>query len=134
MRATLATWFRSGLRRCGVARPGRGSRVKIPNYRVKHGKAYWQPNPTGRDPNTKRPIYPKGLEPRPLGPAGAKAENMALTLYRALDKIRRGGVAHLQDNRQRWPRGSLGEAFERYRLTREWAKKAVRTREDWERA
>ncbi len=31
------------------------------------------------------------------------------------------------------PADALGEAFRRYRATEEWAKKAVRTREEWER-
>ena len=32
-----------------------------------------------------------------------------------------------------YPRGSLGEAFERFRRSETWAAKAPRTREDWER-
>jgi hypothetical protein len=35
---------------------------------------------------------------------------------------------------KKWPKGSIGEAFDIYRSTAEWNKKELRTREDWERA
>jgi hypothetical protein len=33
----------------------------------------------------------------------------------------------------RWPAGSVGDAFDRYCATDTWARKAIRTREDWHR-
>ena len=33
---------------------------------------------------------------------------------------------------KKWPKGSIGEAFDIYRSTAEWNKKELRTREDWD--
>jgi hypothetical protein len=43
----------------------------------------------------------------------------------------RKGREHPAPNR--WPAGSLGEAFDRFRRTESWGSKKPRTREDWER-
>jgi len=88
--------------------------------------------PIDRNEATGKPVYHKGYEPRPLGADGPESQAYGLSLYHGLDKIRRGGMAHTEA--PRWPRGSVGDGYHRYRLTAEGQKKAVRTREDWERA
>lgn len=97
-------------------------RVKIPFYRVKRGNGFWEPTPTMRE---------AGMVATPCGPDGPNAWAKALALNqewqsRRKAKTTRPGKAA--------PRGSLEEAFQQYRATGEWTKKAPRTREEWERA
>lgn len=90
--------------------------IKIPYYIVKKGHGYWQPSARMRK---------IGAEPARCGPDGPDAWERArhLNAMWAFKKTAPKGHAP----------GSLAEAFTRYRRTEEWAKKAVRTREEWER-
>lgn len=92
-------------------------KVKIPYYVVKGGRAYWQPVLEMRA---------KGFLPKPLGPAGDAAEKAALALYHHWLKGE-------PPTGKAWPRGSIGEGWERWRRTDTWMGKAERTREEWER-
>lgn len=105
-----------------MPRPG-GKAMKIPYYYERNGRAYWEP----------RGNVPPGFAPRPLGPAGEDARMRAAKLYDAMWKARRGGAGGDQDNASRWPKGTIGEAWELYRRTAEWPKKKPRTREEWDR-
>lgn len=71
----------------------------------------------------------RGLRAKPLGPEGAESIAEAGRLYQAWLKA-------LADGRRvtSYPAGSLGAYFDRLKLTPKWAKKALRTREDYERA
>lgn len=94
--------------------------VKIPYYVVKKGHGYWQPSAAMRA---------LGFESIPCGPDGPEAWARAQIAYGQW-------LAHIE--RQERPKaipkpGSLAEAFARYRRTDEWAKKAPRTREEWDR-
>lgn len=100
-----------------------GESLRVPYYYERNGRAYWEPR--GKN-------IPAGFAPRPLGPAGDEARMVAARLYNAMSKVRRGG-ADSQDNKPKWPKGSIGEAWELYRRTEEWPKKALRTREEWDR-
>jgi hypothetical protein len=94
--------------------------VKIPYYYVTRGRGYWKPN---------RRMMHEGYNCISLGPDGPLAWTRAreLTdLYRARNSPDRG-------HHDRYPTGSLGEAFVRLKRTPEWDRKAPRTREDWER-
>lgn len=105
-----------------MPRPG-GKAMKIPYYYERNGRAYWEP----------RGNVPPGFAARPLGPAGEDARTRAARLYDAMWKARRGGAGDEQDNATRWPKGSIGAAWEAYRRTAEWTKKKPRTREEWDR-
>jgi hypothetical protein len=61
------------------------------------------------------------------GEHGPEAWAIAEEWNRRWDQYRSTGVAH------RWPPGSLGEAFDRYRGSETWKAKKPRTHEDWER-
>lgn len=101
-------------------------KVKIRYYSVRKGRGYWQPTAAMRA---------LGFRPVSCGPDGpsawAKAEELnAAWDARAVQPIADPSAAKVQT----WPAGSIGEAFDVYRGTHEWAKKKPRTREDWERA
>ncbi len=101
-------------------------KVKVRYYSVRKGRGYWQPTPEMRA---------LGFRPTPCGPDGPSAWKRAEELNAAWDA--RSDQTEAQSSipqRETWPSGSIGEAFDVYRGTNEWAKKAPRTREDWERA
>ena len=90
-------------------------------YTVKRrGKLFWQPTPEMRA---------LGFLPKPLGDDGPEAQEAALRLYRGWLKAKqeRGIVT-------RYPTGSFGAFYDRFKRTTTWAKKGARTREDYERA
>ncbi len=101
-------------------------KVKVRYYSVRKGRGYWQPTPEMRA---------LGFRPTACGPDGPSAWQRAEELNVAWDA--RSDLREAQSaipQRDTWPAGSIGEAFDVYRGTNEWAKKAPRTREDWERA
>lgn len=101
-------------------------KVKIRYYSVlKNGRGYWQPS---------REMRALGYRPVPCGPDGPAAWSKAEALTAAWDARATSPTAQVDQPRtETWPAGSVGEAFDVYRQTNEWAKKAIRTREDWER-
>jgi hypothetical protein len=86
----------------------------------KRGKLFWQPTPE---------MKALGFMPKSLGDDGPAAHAEALKLAAAWDqaKANRGKVTD-------YPAGSFGAYFDRFKRTKTWAKKAPRTREDYERA
>jgi hypothetical protein len=94
-------------------------KVKIPYYVVKKGFGYWQPT---------KAMRAEGWQSIRCGRDGPEAWR---TAQEWAGKYR----ASRADPRipSRAPKGSIAEAFERYRATDEWARKALRTREEWER-
>lgn len=102
--------------------------VKIPYYVVIKGRGYWRP---------KKEMQAFGFERVKCGQDGPSAWAIAETWARRWEEVRRGDChcAPKDGNSSIvYPPGSIGEAFQRFRRTVEWAKKAPRTREDWERA
>ncbi|MDJ0449212.1 hypothetical protein [Methylocystis sp. JR02] len=97
--------------------------IKIPYYRVKRGNGFWEPT---------REMREAGLEPLACGPDGPDAWSKAQALNAQWKAIR--SKVRAATPMQLAPRGSLDEAFRRYRATPEWSAKAERTREDWDRA
>lgn len=95
--------------------------IKIPYYVVKKGHGYWQPTKTMRL---------KGFASIRCGIDGPIAWAKAEEMNREWQRFRHGLAA---TERDRWPNGSIGQAFERLKLTGEWARMEPRTREDWER-
>lgn len=103
-------------------------KVKIRYYVVKKGRGYWQPTPEMRT---------LGFRPTSCGPDGPSAWAKAETLNAAWDASTGQPLADVAPAPlpviRTWPVGSIGEAFDVYRATNEWEKKALRTREEWER-
>lgn len=109
-------------------------KVEIPYYVVIKGRGYWRPTKRMRD---------QGFAIVRCGPDGPAAWAIAKAWAERWQRHRTGAAPLPQadlDSRQTpeaaesailYPRGSLGEAFARYRRTDEWARKAPRTREDW---
>lgn len=101
--------------------------MRVRYYSVIKGRGYWQPTAAMRA---------LGFRPTPCGPDGPTAWAKAEELNRAWDE--RGSAPEPKTAPpppvETWPPGSIGEAFDVYRGTIEWSKKAPRTREDWERA
>jgi hypothetical protein len=97
-------------------------KVGIPYYVVRHGRGYWQPT---------RAMRAAGFACIACGPDGPKAWAKADECNAAWQAYRKGAEGRTP---RIWPRGSIGEAWERYRRTEIWAAKAPRTREDWDRA
>jgi len=93
------------------------------HYRVRrNGRAFWEPTPT---------MKAAGFVNVPLGPDGPDARGKALEWNDRWDRARLG----LNKPAVKvWPRGALGEAWDRYRRTDTWGQKAERTREEWYRA
>jgi hypothetical protein len=92
-------------------------RVKIPYYIVKSGRGFW--NPTAA-------MKRAGFASVPCGPDGPEAWAVAATWNERWRNYRRGGAT------PRWPARSLGEAFEKFRNTETFARKALKTRQEWE--
>ena len=93
-------------------------RVRIRHYRVRKGRGYWEPTAT---------MKAAGFRLMPLGPDGPEAWAKAERLNDEWDKHREsGGKAAVYAN------GTLGWLFDQYRTMGVWAKKEVRTREEWE--
>src|SRR5437764_135702 len=114
------------------------TRIKIRHYVVKRrGMGFWQPT---------RKMRGLGFYSVPCGRDGPSAWAIAEQWNLRWDKTRRGEApspsAVSADNLSSqqseeltvYPARALGEAFGRYRRTEEWARKAIRTREDWWRA
>lgn len=99
-------------------------KVDIPYYVVKKGKyGYWQPT---------KVMKAEGFQPIRCGIDGPAAWRIAAEWNERWQRHRQGRA---QDIALRWPLGSIGEAFERYKKTDEWLiNKKPRTREEWERA
>lgn len=106
-------------------------KVKIPYYQVRrNGRGFWEPN-------TRMRAF--GFVSTACGQDGPAAWAIAEAMNLKWQQSRKTGSAlpaeplptpgHLKV----YPSRSLGEAFQNYRLTTEWARKAPRTREDWER-
>ncbi|SEE05779.1 hypothetical protein SAMN05444161_4741 [Rhizobiales bacterium GAS191] len=99
--------------------------VKIPYYttRKRHGKVlgYWQPSKTMRQ---------AGFALVSCGPDGPDAWRKAKEWS---DRWQAYRVKLEAPEQRRWPPGSIGDAFDRYRATETWARKPIRTREDWDR-
>jgi hypothetical protein len=92
-------------------------RVKIPYYIVKGGRGYW--NPTAA-------MKRAGFASVPCGEDGPAAWSVAATWNARWLEYRKGTSG------PQWPVGSLGEAFERFRKTDTWARKALKTRQEWD--
>lgn len=99
-------------------------KVDIPYYVVKKGKyGYWQPSKAMKD---------AGFRPVRCGQDGPDAWALAAQWNRRWQEHRRGLTPNPT---AKYPVGSIGEAFERYKMTEEWSvAKRPRTREEWERA
>lgn len=97
-------------------------RVKIRYYVVRGGRGYWQP---------KADMRKAGFDPIACGADGPQAWARAEEMNKRWDAYCAERAAPPPP---RHKRGSLAEAFARYRETPEWAKKAERTREEWNRA
>ena len=94
--------------------------MRLPYVRHKRGNLFWEPTPSMRA---------RGFLPKPLGPESAKSIAEARALYEAWRK-----ALAASSRVTVYPPGSLGAYYDRLRLTTKWAKKAPRTREDYERA
>lgn len=94
--------------------------MRLPYVRHKRGKLFWEPTPEMRA---------KGFRPKPLGDEGPESIAEAQRLYSAWQKALKEASRVTS-----YPPGSLGAYFDRLKLTTKWAKKAPRTREDYERA
>lgn len=95
--------------------------IRVPYYVVRNGRGYWQP---------KKSMRALGFECTACGPDGPEAHAKAQALNAKWEEFSREKVTAPATPK----RGSLDEAFARYRATPEWGKKAPRTREEWERA
>jgi len=96
--------------------------VRLPYYVVRNGRGYWQP---------KKSMRALGFECTACGPDGPEAHAKAQALNAKWREFSQEKAATAPSAPRR---GSLEEAFARYRETPEWRKKAARTREEWERA
>jgi hypothetical protein len=94
-------------------------KVKIPYYRVKRAKGFFEPTP-----EMKR----AGFAARPLGDDGPEAWQRAWALYEQWQSWRRGETAPPE---RTYLIGSIGEAMDRYRRTKAWADKSEGTRREW---
>jgi hypothetical protein len=96
--------------------------VKLRYTVRKRGNLFWQPTPQ---------MQALGFMAKPLGPDGPEAVAEALRLYNSWLTAKAEADA---GRVSRYPPGSLGEFFDRYRRTTTWSDKAMRTREDYGRA
>jgi hypothetical protein len=100
------------------------ARIKLKHYVKRKGgrHCYWLPTPK---------MVAAGFRPVPCGPDGPDAWKIAQEWEERWQAYRKGVEPA---SRRRWPRDSIGDAFERFRRSDSWAKgRKLRTREDWER-
>lgn len=94
----------------------------LKHYVVRKGRGYWLVTPQMRA---------AGFANVPCGPDGPDAWKIADEWEKRWQDYRRGIEPAAA---RRWPKDSLGDAFERFRRSDSWAKgRKLRTREDWER-
>ncbi|PSM20219.1 hypothetical protein [Nitratireductor sp. StC3] len=100
------------------------AKIKLKHFvRRKGGKhTYWMPTPK---------MVEAGFSPVPCGPDGPDAWKIAQEWEDRWQAYRKGITR--SPAARRYPIGSVGDAFERYRQTKTWAALKPRTREDWER-
>lgn len=96
--------------------------IRIPYYVVRKGRGYWLA--TAR---MQALGFPSSV---PCGVDGPAAWKVAQEWNERWQRARTGREP---PPKHVYPRGSLGEAFERFKRSQTWAAKAPRTREDWER-
>lgn len=96
--------------------------VRIAYYSVRNGRGYWQPK------TNMRALGFKNVACGPDGPAAWVVAQRLNVEWEAAAKEAQPIAP------ERLKRGSLAEAFAKYKATPEWGKKAPRTREEWERA
>lgn len=94
--------------------------VQLKHVTRKRGRLFWQPKPEMRA---------MGFEPEALGPDGPEAQARALKLYASWLKAKAEIVKIT-----RYPPGTFGAYWDRFRTTQKWRNKAVRGREDYHRA
>lgn len=98
-------------------------KVKIPYYRVKGGRAYFEP--AGK-------IKAMGFQARPLGEDGVTAWAEALRLNDDYQRQLRGEAPTVSAEKV-YPINSVGWAWQRYRRTDAWKLKSKSTRDkDWD--
>ena len=96
-------------------------KIKLRHYAVRKGRGYWLVTPKMRE---------HGFENVRCGTDGPDAWRVAEEWEARWQAARRGVVP---SQRKVYPRGSIGDGFERYRHTGAWAAKKPRSREDWDR-
>lgn len=94
--------------------------VKLRYVRKKRGKLFWEPTPEMRA---------KGFLPTPLGDDGPDAHAKGAALYASWLKAK-----DASDRPTKYPNGTLGAFYDRFRTTSKWTKMKPRTKEDYERA
>lgn len=98
--------------------------IKLKHYVTRKGKyGYWIPTPA---------MKKLGFQNVTCGQDGPDAWKIAREWEERYQKARRG--VEPTPVGKFYPPGSVGDGFARFRRTQEWAKKPVRTREDWERS
>jgi hypothetical protein len=95
--------------------------IRLRHYHVRKGRGYWLVTPKMR-------AY--GFDNVRCGQDGPQAWLVAREWEDRWQRARKGLDAPL---RKVYPKNSVGDAFERFRKMSEWARKPIRTREDWER-
>lgn len=99
----------------------RAASEKLKHYAIRKGRGYWLVTPKMRE---------AGFVNISCGKDGPQAWGIARQWEERWQAARRGlDVA----TTPLYPPDSIGDAFHRFRRTKEWAKKPPRTREDWER-
>ena len=100
------------------------ARIKLKHYVVRKGKhGYWLPTPK---------MVAAGFSLVSCGHNGPEAWKIARE-WEDRWQAHRKGIEPAAAAARRYPIGSVGDAFERYRATDSWKAKALRTREEWER-
>src|SRR6476660_8107002 len=92
--------------------------IRIRHYRVRKGRGYWEPTAK---------MKAAGFRLTPLGPHSPEAWSKAELLNAEWDQVRGG-----QEKPPVYADKTVGWLFEQYRTLGVWAKKEVRTREEWE--
>jgi hypothetical protein len=95
-------------------------KVRLPYYTVKKGRGYWQPTAA---------MQKAGARPTPCGDDGPAAWALARAAYDDWQAKQK----EEETLSSRFGEGTLAAAFAEYRQTQEWATKAARTREEWNR-
>jgi len=102
-------------------------------YRIKRGRAFFEP---GKKRAENAGWFHNNGKPKasiPLGEAGDGAEQEALRLYQQLLRDLGKAEPFIDGRTEKYPRGSFGDFYVRWRCGDEWAEMKPRTREDYER-
>ena len=108
--------------------------TRLKYYRIRRNRAFFAPGKAAAENAGWFQKDGRPIASIPLGEAGDRAEEEALRLYHKLLRDRGAAVQPQSKQSGKYPSGSFGDFFVKWRCSDVWKEKKPRTREDYDRA